>query len=325
MSARFTYSFGLGGIAVFATLLTIVTGVLLTFYYVPSPAEAHASVVLIHDTVSFGAIVRGLHFWGAQLMVAAATLHLGRVVFTGGYRPPREVNWLVGVGLLIVTLLWDFSGFVLRWDDGAYWALLVGTNLVREVPIWGGTLYRILVGDSQLGANALLRFYGWHVVGLTVVGCLGVFYHLWRLRRDGGLSRPTPIVGEETAFITRDDLFFREAVAAALVTAFLVILAVLLPSPVGTAADPAAGVAGDVLAPWVFLWVQSLLRLGVAPLLAGILLPMLALGALVLVPYLDRRGPGRGVWFARERARPQLLVLALYLVIIIMSLLEAMR
>ena len=128
-----TYTFGLGGIAILAAAITVVTGVALTLYYVPTPAEAHDSVVVIESLASFGSVIRGLHYWAAQLMVVAATLHLARVVFTGGYRPPREANWLVGLALLVLTLLWDFTGYVLRWDDSAYWALLIGTNLFREI------------------------------------------------------------------------------------------------------------------------------------------------------------------------------------------------
>ncbi|MCI0475944.1 MAG: cytochrome b N-terminal domain-containing protein, partial [Anaerolineales bacterium] len=112
--ARITYTFGLGGITVLATVITLVTGLFLTLYYVPTPEGAHSSLVLITDVVAFGALVRGLHYWGAQLMVLGATLHLARIVFTGAYRPPRELNWLIGLGLLVITLLWNFTGYVLR-------------------------------------------------------------------------------------------------------------------------------------------------------------------------------------------------------------------
>ena len=316
--ARFTYTFGLGGITIFATLVTIVTGLALTFYYVPTPDGAHDSVVLLNDVVSFGAVARGLHYWGAQLMVIAATLHLARIVFTGGYRPPREFNWLVGLGLLVVTLLWDFSGYVLRWDDGAYWALLVGTNLFREIPVWGDTLYRALVGDVQIGAPALLRFYGWHVFGLTLVGVFGIVYHVWRLRVDGGIARPVLKEGEAREFISRDELFFREFITAALVAAGLVFVSLLVPIQIGSAAslsiDPA-----DVRAPWIFLWVQQLLRV-LPPLWAGIVLPLAVLGALAVVPFIDRRGgAGRAIWFARERWKPQVLFAMMALVVIVLS------
>jgi quinol-cytochrome oxidoreductase complex cytochrome b subunit len=320
---RLTYTFGFGGIAVLAFLITFLTGVALTFYYVPTPTGAHDSIVLINDVVSFGSVIRALHLWGAQVMVIAVTLHLARVVFTGGYRPPREFNWLIGVVLLVVTLMWDFTGYVLRWDDGAYWALLVGANLFREIPAWGESLYRAIVGDAQIGASALLRFYGWHVFGLTVAGVGGIVYHLWRLRQDGGISRPVLKEGETRAFVSRAELFFREFVAAALVSTALIFLSLIVPAPIGTAANLDASV-GEVHAPWIFLWVQNLLRT-LPPLWAGLVAPAFVLTVIVALPFLDRRGPGRAIWFARERWKPQVLLAAMALVLIALSVHEVLR
>lgn len=321
-SARFTYTFGLGGITILATLVTVITGLLLTLYYDPTPQGAYASIVLINDVAFFGAIVRGLHYWGAQLMVIAATLHLARIVFTGAYRPPRELNWLIGLGLLVITLLWDFTGYVLRWDDAGYWALTVGTNLIREIPLVGATLFRALVGDVEIGANALLRFYGWHIIGLTLIATFGIVYHLWRLKKDGGISRPVPQNGEPTAFIHKDELFFREFITAAFVTAALILLAVFVPVALGANANDGA-VMSDVRAPWIFLWVQSLLRT-LPALWAGILIPLFVLLALIWLPFLDRRGGGRALWFARERWKPQALLLGLILVIAGLTLFEVL-
>lgn len=320
---RLTYTFGLGGTAVLVSFITFLTGVALTFYYVPTPMDAHASVILISDVVNFGAVMRGLHYWGAQVMVITMTLHLARVVFTGAYRPPREFNWLIGVALLVITLIWDFTGYVLRWDDGAYWAFLVGTNLLREIPVWGETIYRAIVGDTQISANALLRFFGWHIFGLTVVGAFGVVYHLWRVRKDGGISSPVLTVGETRTFVSRDELFFREFITAALVTAGLIFLTLISPAPIGPAANLDAGV-GDVRAPWIFLWVQNLLR-SFPPLWAGIIVPLFGLLLISLLPFLDRHGPGRAIWFARERWKPQVLLGVIAVVMIVLTIREAWR
>ncbi len=320
---RLTYTFGLGGIAILAFVMTCLTGVALTFYYVPTPAGARDSIILLNDVVSFGSVIRALHLWSAQVMVVAVTLHLARVVFTGGYRPPREFNWLIGVALLVVTLVWDFTGYVLRWDNGAYGALLVGTNLFRAIPAGGELLYRAVVGDTQMGASALLRFYGWHVFGLTVVGTGGIVYHLWRLRQDGGISRPVLKEGETRPFVSRDELFVREWVATALVSAALIVLALIFPAPVGAPAN-GGGSLGEVHAPWIFIWVQNLLRI-LPPFWAGIAAPAFVLVAIAMLPFLDRHGPGRAIWFARERWKPQVLLFALALVLIVLSVREALR
>ena len=236
-SVRLAYTFGLGGISVLAIGIELVTGVLLTFYYTPVVERAYASVTLIEDVVAYGSLTRALHYWGAQLLVIAVTLHLARVVFTGAFGRPRRVNWLIGTGLLVLCLLWSFSGYTLRWDESALWALLVGTNLIKLIPLVGDGAYLLLMGDVQLGASALLRFYNWHVLGLTLITVFGVVYHLFRLRVDGGISRPPLPPGTRRTFVPKEVLFAKEIVAALLVLAGLVLLSGLFPAPLSAPAS----------------------------------------------------------------------------------------
>jgi len=322
--ARLTYTFGLGGLAVLATLITILTGILLTFYYVPTVEHAHPSLALIDSVVAFGGFVRSLHYWAAQLMVVFAALHLARIVFTGGYRPPRDFNWLIGLAVFVIILLWDFTGYTLRWDEGSIWALLVGTNLLKEIPGVGDALYRLVVGDTALGGSALLRFYAWHVMGLTLLGVAGVAYHLWRIRVDGGISHPAPGRDRPRAFISRDTLFFQETIAAIAATAALIALSVLAPPVLGAIANLQTAGSAETNAPWFFLAIQELLR-SLPPLWAGWLIPLGGLALLALLPWFDRRGPGRGEWFARTRWKPQALFAGLAIVVIVLSLIAAAR
>ncbi len=322
--ARWTYTFGLGGLAVLTAVITIFTGLLLMFYYVPTVEQAHPSMTLIDSVVTFGRLIRSLHYWAAQALVLIGLLHLARIVLTGGYRPPRDFNWLVGLSLLVVILLWDFTGYALRWDENSIWALLVGTNLLKVVPAVGDALYRLVVGDTALGQNALLRFYAWHVFGLTLLGVAGIGYHIWRIRVDGGISHPLPRPDQPRSYISRETLFYREFITAIIATGGLLLLAAFAPPGLGAAASLLAPVAGEVKAPWFFLAVQELLHY-VSPLWAGWLLPLGALLLLALIPFIDRAGPGRGEWFARSRWQVQALFGVVALAALAFTVLGALR
>ncbi|RME99446.1 MAG: hypothetical protein D6768_15030 [Chloroflexi bacterium] len=322
--ARFSYTLGMGGLAVLATVITILSGVLLMFYYVPTVEQAHPSLTYIDSVVAFGRLLRSLHFWAGQMLLLVALVHVARIVFTGGYRPPRDFNWLIGLGLLVILLLWNFTGYTLRWDADSIWALLVGTNLLKVVPQIGDRLYKIVVGDVTLGAAALLRFYAWHIFGLTLFGVTGIGYHIWRIRVDGGISHPVPQPGQPREYISRETLFFREIITALVATAGLLVLAALAPPALGPQADLSAAGVSEVKAPWFFLAVQEMLRV-ISPLWAGWLIPLGALILLALIPLLDRRGPGRGRWFARERWQVQALFGVIALAALALTVVGALR
>ena len=322
--ARWNYTFGLGGLAVLTTAITLITGLLLMFYYVPTVEQAHSSLSYINSVVTLGGFIRSLHFWAAQMMVATVVLHAARIVFTGGYRSPRDFNWLIGLGLLVITLLWDFTGYALRWDEGSIWALLVGTNLLKEIPVIGNQLYLLIVGDVALGQNALLRFYTWHIFGLALIGVGGIGYHIWRIRVDGGISHPLPGDKWPRKFVSRETLFFREMITALIATAVLFLMAVWLPPALEAMADLSTVGAAETKAPWFFLAIQELLRY-VPPLWAGWIIPLAGLVFLAVIPFIDRRGPGRGEWFAKERWQVQVAFVGLMVVIIILTLVAALR
>ena len=190
--ARFRYTLGTGGLAVFLTLLLVVTGALEMFFYIPTPDQAGPSIQVITFLVPFGALVRGLHFWAAQALVVVAAIHLLRILFTGAYAPPRRFNFLLGLALFVLALLFDFTGYVLRWDEGIRWALLVGTNLIKTIPLIGAQLYGALIGGLVPGLATITRFYSWHIFALTLLMAVVLVWHLFRVRRDGGISAPPP-------------------------------------------------------------------------------------------------------------------------------------
>jgi len=321
--ARFRYTLGLGGLAVFLFLIVLITGALLLFYYVPSEQDANASIQILTYHVPLGWLVRNLHYWGTQALVVISILHLLRVVLTGGSRPPRRFNWLLGLGLLLLLLGLDFTGYVLRWDADIGWALLVGTNLLKEIPLIGQGLYRLVVGGSAIGAGTVIRFYGWHVFGLLLPAVTLFGWHLFRVRRDGGISRPKPKPGKRIERIGRDILVRREVIAALVAGSLLLILSVTFNPGLGPAFDPAQAV-GEASAPWFFIWVQELLRWG-DPLWMGVLIPLVLLILLGLLPYVFDRGVEGGRWLPRDGRGAQMLALGLVSLITILTIVGALR
>jgi quinol-cytochrome oxidoreductase complex cytochrome b subunit len=187
-SLRWSYSFGLGIISTILFGALVWTGILLMFYYVPSVERAYPTMKEIQLSVPLGQFSRNMHRWSAHAMVLVVILHMARVFYTGAYKPPREFNWIVGVVLLLLTLGASFTGYLLPWDQLAYWAITVGTNIAAYVPGAGPAVQSLLLGSTEVGQNALIRFYTLHVAVLPVFITLLVSLHLWRVRKDGGLA-----------------------------------------------------------------------------------------------------------------------------------------
>jgi len=207
LKMRFTWC--MGGITALLFLIEVVTGVLLMFYYRPTVGGAYADVHDLHAVASFG-ILRELHRWGAHAMVITVMLHMLRVFLTGSYKPPREFNWVVGVGLLVLTLLLSFTGYLLPWDQLSIWATEVGTNMAGSTPVVGhegagqqvlelggsdvvnesSDVRALLLGSDRVGPETLLRFYVLHCVALPLATVFLMGLHFWRIRKDGGASSP---------------------------------------------------------------------------------------------------------------------------------------
>lgn len=184
------YTMGLGLISFFLFVLLVVSGILLMFYYVPSTTQAYDRMLDLRGSVAFGTFLRNMHRWGAHAMVAAVFLHMCRVFFTGSYKKPREFNWVIGIGLFLLTLFSSFTGYLLPWDQLAFWAITVGAAIAGYAPFIGADVQFLLLGDTTVGQEALLRFYVLHIAVLPLVLTLLVSVHFWRIRKDGGLSRP---------------------------------------------------------------------------------------------------------------------------------------
>ncbi len=206
-AVRYSFTWGMGGITFYLFVVLTFTGVLLMYYYHPTKGQAYRDIIYLMSDVPFGKLLRNMHRWAAHLMVMTVWLHMFRVFLTGSYKKPREFNWCVGVILLVLTLLLSFTGYLLPDDQLGFWAVTVGTSMARATPLLGHegpfghqlgmTPYNdvrfALLGGSIVDANALLRSYIWHCIGIPIIASVFMGVHFWRVRKDGGISGPAPV------------------------------------------------------------------------------------------------------------------------------------
>jgi quinol-cytochrome oxidoreductase complex cytochrome b subunit len=317
--SRFRYTLGTGGIAVFLSLILLITGLLEMYYYVPTSDQAAESIQTMTTLIPFGDLIRNLHYWSAQFLVIVMTVHLSRVVLTGAYAPPRRFNYLLGIGLFVTILLLNFTGYVLRWDEGIRWALVVGTNLVKTIPWIGEGIYQFLIGGAEPSSATVTRFYAWHVFGLTLMVGILILWHIFRVRRDGGIAAPAREKPLKIQRISRFELVRREVLVMVIVSAFLLLFSLIMTAPI-EAPLSTNGMSGDSQAPWFFLWIQQLLRLG-DPFLWGVLVPVLVIFVLGLVPYVlpNARDEELGKWWPRGNRWAQILTSSIIIMILVLT------
>ena len=297
-----------GSIVLFLLSVQLLTGVVLAFFYVPSPDYAYDSIRFIEARITFGRVLRGLHFFGASFIVIAALVHMSRVVLLGSYKKPRELNWMIGVVLLLIILAFALTGYLLPWDQKAYWATTVTLNIARSTPVVGEFLSGLLRGGSDLGALTLMRWYAAHVFLLPA--CLIAFTvaHLYLMRRQGISGPVEPVPGPPTPFYPYHAL--KDTIAVAAVFALLLTLAIFFNAPLDAVADPTD--ATYVPRPeWYFMSLFELLKYfpGRLEPVATVIIPGIVITLLLLLPFLDRR-PDR-----RPARRP--LVIGSFLVVYI--------
>jgi quinol-cytochrome oxidoreductase complex cytochrome b subunit len=327
---KFRTTLGLGLISLYLFLILIVTGVLLMFYYVPATDYAYQNMKDLEFVVTAGQVLRNMHRWAAHLMVLFVALHMCRAFYTAAYKPPREFNWVLGVGLFLLTLGLSFTGYLLPWDQLAYWAITVGTSIAGYAPVVGQKLKFLFLGGHVVGESALIRFYVLHVIVLPLAAVLLIGVHLWRVRKDGGLARPTepetsradlpvgqlsqtksyglmelargttPAVGinPDDEVFTWPNLVFREILLLMATITVVLLLAIFWNAPLEEIANPVHP-PNPAKAPWYFLGLQELVAY--SAFWGGVVVPGLLVTALIALPYIDRKRRGIGVWFSGER------------------------
>jgi ubiquinol-cytochrome c reductase cytochrome b subunit len=298
-STIFTHTFRMGFLTSLFFFIELFTGLILMVYYTPSPDKAYTSIVNLMTNVPFGQFFRDMHRLGAEGMVIFTALHMIRTYMTGSYKKDRSFTWLTGVVLLGITLFLSFSGYLLPWDQLAYWAVTIGTSMAEAAPLIGTQVNLVLRGAPDIAANGLLRFYLLHVVLLPLLAILVISIHYYKVSREHGISQPAKFTDEGNASPEKKkwaktridflpDLFTGEIFWTAL-GLFLTILAVTLlgyHAPLEHVANPQVTPL-DTKAPWYFWWLQGMLKLGDKSLM-GIIIPTVIIIVLIGIPYFDR-------------------------------------
>jgi len=350
-SLAFSSSLYLGTITFVVFLVLAVTGVVLMFLYVPSVERAYWSIKDLDFAISFGWLLRRLHRISAHLMVALVFLHMFRVFLTGSYksgeivRSARPLNWVIGVTLLVLTLLLSFTGYLLPWDQLAFWAITVGTNIAASVPSVGEATRQFLLGGTIIGQPTLIRFYVLHCALLPIALFGLALWHMWRIRKDGGLaiveqdrqealtrepatpskSKTYSVLGiasgttvqvndpttlnEDNSRPSTPFLTVRILLVTLLTIAVSLGLALVVHAPLEAAANPEV-TPNPAKAPWYFLGLQEMV--GYSALMGGVIIPTLVILGLMLIPFLDREQKGIGVWFTDAAGRNWAVVGFLY-------------
>ncbi|MDH3629003.1 MAG: cytochrome b N-terminal domain-containing protein [Acidobacteriota bacterium] len=341
-SFAFGYSFYLGTISFVLFMILTVTGIVLMFLYIPSVERAYWSIKDLEFAVSFGWLLRRVHRLSAHLMVAVVFLHMFRVFLTGAYKAgsvvksARPYNWVLGVVLLVLTLLLSFTGYLLPWDQLAFWAITVGTNIAASVPLIGEEMREFLLGGTIIGQPTLIRFYVLHCVFLPLIlfGITG--WHMWRVRKDGGLaivdtvrrdaretepaqpkkSKTYSILGiaagttvqvSDPTTLNKDNslpatphMTTRLLWVTLLTVAVTLALALFIPAPLEGPANPEV-TPNPAKAPWYFLGLQELV--GYSALMGGVIIPGIVVMGLALIPFMDREQRSIGTWFTDRPGR----------------------
>ena len=301
---RLTLSWGLGGMAAMLVGLLFLTGILLLLTYQPSTDSAYTSILTLTREVRFGLWIRNIHHWSANLLVVIAMLHLLRIVLTGAFGSGRRLNWIIGLFLLFLLLSANFTGYLLPWDQLAYWAVTICTSMLGYIPIGGLWLQELFRGGAEIGPATLANFFVLHVAFIPATLFILLLWHFWLVRRAGGLvqveqDNPDDVPVQRVP--TVPNLIVREAAVGLALVAFVLILAIVWDAPLLEQANPGMS-PNPAKAPWYFMGFQELL-LHLHPIFASFLWPLLGVAALLWLPFWNNSALPSGVWFGSGRGR----------------------
>jgi len=316
-SLRWNYTFGLGIMCLGLFIILSLTGFLLMIYYKPDTARAYFSIKDLMYVIPSGRFVRNIHRWSGHLMIITCLLHMARVFYTSAYKRGRTFNWNIGIVLFLLTLGLSFTGYLLPWDQLAYWACTIGVNIaaspsqltdalgISSVVDMGELMKHLLLGSDQIGNAALVRFYVLHCVLLPLLLVVFIGIHIWRIRKSGGLSQPDKANSEWLSSLPDKDMvhtiphvFVKEFSVFMFVLAIGVALAFFFDAPLRELANPLVP-ENPAKAPWYFSGVQELVSYSAFT--GGIAIPLATLLGLFMIPYFDKENEGVGRWFGNRK------------------------
>lgn len=296
---RFTLSFGLGGMAATLCFILFLTGILQLLSYSADTATAYQSIIDMYAGSSPAGFVRNIHHWSGNLLVIVVVLHLLRVFLTGAIDTKRRFNWLIGIGLLLLILFGNFTGYLLPWDQLAYWAVTIFTNMIDYIPLIGPWLSQLLRGGGEVGPATLSNFFAIHIGLIPALLVILLVYHFWMIRKAGGLIHPTD--SDRSRIKTVPGLISKEAAVGLGLTALVFLFSALVEAPLAEMANPGES-PNPAKAAWYFMGLQELL-LHFHPTFAISIIPFLMLVLLALIPFFPDTALSPGVWCGGRQGR----------------------
>ncbi|MCF8374172.1 MAG: cytochrome b N-terminal domain-containing protein [Bacteroidales bacterium] len=305
---KFTRTFGLGGINALLFVILAVSGLLLRFAYIPSQVGAYDSILALQNNVSFGSLLRNLHHWSAMLMVVTAFLHLLRVFYSISIFQERRKNWFFGLGLMLLVLFSNFTGYLLPWDQLSYWAVTIMTNMLEYFPVIGQPLANLFRGGDSVNEQTLLNFFTLHTGLLPLLFVVFSILHIWQVRKAKGVT-----VSDKTARTmvpAYPNLVWKEIVLALLLIALLLVFSMFVDAPLQEKANPAIS-PNPSKAPWYFMGFQEML-MHIHPFFAVFVIPVIVVAFLCYVPYFKYQELNIGQWFHSAKGKKLTIVSILF-------------
>jgi len=309
---RLSLTWGLGGIATVLVFLLISTGLLLKFAYEPSPLGAYSSIQYLERQIPFGQLLRNIHRWSGNCLVFLSFLHLLRVFYSGAHFSPRQWNWVIGLGLFAAVVLSNFTGYLLPWDQIAYWAITISTSMLDYLPGLGPGIKQWILGGAEPGPATLLNFYALHTAILPAILIFVLPFHFWRIRKANGLVVPRSPEEEAATKVkmvnTMPHLIVREVTTAVVLIAALLVFSMLVNAPLTEQANPGLS-PNPTKAPWYFMGLQELL-MHFHPVFSVFVIPLTLTAVMIAVPFIDRDSTASGIWFRSRKGRKMALIAA---------------